>query len=315
MNEALYIKQNLNPKDIHFSKPVSGSSMEDFRIMLSAYLKMHLGEGKYDNIQSRILDIADVNNDGKVSLPEARSMWALLQEKEFLMMMVLGNSDYIPRLKGFCGNMYIMEGIYSSRLFGAEFPSVIDYLLPGSISKYFKRKIAPSWPDRAHIVVGLLEFVEEILDGPVGNLYMCDVNERGIGYTINSDVKVLKVDGVLTEQTVQMTLRERACTTSSDCTLGENCHSFCDSATGKCSGEIIQPNLQLVCHMLHDYLLDNSPHEIKAQLVELLNKCEGLKKTSTNMHMDHSLVLNNLRSLLWNQISHLKKFSKVAKSL
>ncbi|XP_071802429.1 divergent protein kinase domain 1A-like [Asterias amurensis] len=313
MDEELYIKQDLNPRDIRFSKPASGTSMEDFRIMLSAYLKTHLGEGKYDIIQSRILDIADVNNDGKVSLPEARSMWALLQEKEFLMMMVLGNSDYIPKLLGFCGNMYIMEGVYSYRLFGTEFPSIIDYLLPGMVSRYFKRKMAPPWSDKAHIVVGLLEFVEEILDGPMGNLYMCNVNELGIGYTGHSDVKVLKVEGILTEQAVQTSLQERACTVSADCALGENCRSFCDSSTGRCSGEIIQPNLQRVCHMLRDYLLDNSPYEIRAQLRVLLDKCEGLEKTSTNMQMDHSLVLNNLKSLLWKQVSHLKKFSKAAK--
>ncbi|XP_038046483.1 divergent protein kinase domain 1A-like [Patiria miniata] len=314
MDEPLYIKQSLNPAEVSFQKPASGSSMEDLRIMISAYLKRHLGDGgNIDSIQSRILNLADSNNDGKVSLPEARSVWALLQSKEFLIMMVLGDSDYIPRLLGFCGNMYIMEGIRAFRLFGTEFPPLLDFVLPNSAKMYFQRKIAPPWTDRAHIVVGLLEFVEEIMEGPAGNLYMCHVNERGIGYTAYSDVKILRLEGVLTEQAVKTSLQDRTCFGDWDCMLGENCRSPCDKS-GKCSGEMIQPNLQRVCHMLTVYLLDNAPSDVHQELEDLLGKCKRLEFGSKNMHMDHSLVLNNLKSLLWKQVSHLKKFSKTSRS-
>ncbi|XP_022093932.1 protein FAM69A-like isoform X2 [Acanthaster planci] len=315
IDEPLYIKQLLNPQREGFNKPASGSSMEDLRIMISANLKRHLGDAiNLDRVQSRILNLADSNNDGKVSLPEARSIWSLLQAKEFLMMMVLGESDYIPRLLGFCGNMYIMEGIHAFRLYGAEFPPFVDFVLPNSAQRFFQRKIAPPWTDRAHIVVGLLEFVEEIMEGPAGNLYMCHVNEMGIGYTAYSDVKILRLDGVLTEQAVQSSLRDRTCFGDGDCLLGENCRSPCDKLTGRCTGEMMQPNLQRVCHMLSAYLLDDSPYEILQELQDLLSKCEDLKFGSKNMNMDHSLVLNNLKSLLWKQVSHLKKFSKTSRT-
>ena len=298
-----------------YRKPAEGSSMDDFRIMITAYLNRKLGEGNYDQLQSKIVNIADINHDGKVSLPEARSMWALLQGAEFLMMMVLPNSEYIPKLLGFCGDLYITEGVISYRLYGVDFPSFFNFLFPERLKKSINHMAAPDWPQKAHIGVGLLEFVEEIFDGPTGNLLMCNVNERMIGYNANFDVKILNVVDIYTEKTVSSALQDqRLCRTASDCVFGASCRSFCDSDTGRCSGDIVRPNLQRVCERLYDFLLHSAPSAISTQLKKGLDKCVALEKTSASMLMDRSLILNELKDFLWKQISNSKKFMQEKKS-
>ena len=312
--KSVLIKYHMDLANSGYKKPEVGSSMDDFRIMINAYLNRKLGEGSYEQLQMKIINIADINHDGKVSLPEARSMWALLQGAEFLIMMVLPNSEYIPKLVGFCGDLYVTEGLTSYRLYGVDFPSFIEFLFPTRLKTAINRAASPDWPQKAHIGVGLLEFVEEIFDGPTGNLLMCDVNELSIGYNGNYDVKVLNLASIHSEKSVTNILQDRKCRTAGDCVFGENCRSYCDSDTGQCSGEMVRPNLQRVCEMLYEFLLRSAPSAISTQLKKDLDKCVGLEKTSSNMLMDRSLILNELKDLLWKQISNSKQFMQQKKT-
>lgn len=63
------------------------------------------------DLVSLVFSVADYNKDGLISLPEARSMWALLQLNEFLLAIVLQDREHTPRLLGFCGDMYVMEKV------------------------------------------------------------------------------------------------------------------------------------------------------------------------------------------------------------
>ena len=58
-----------------------------------------------------VMSVADANKDGQVSLPEARSAWALLQLNEFLLAVVLQDREHTPKLLGFCGDLYVMEKV------------------------------------------------------------------------------------------------------------------------------------------------------------------------------------------------------------
>ncbi len=313
-HHPVLFKYHMDLANSGYKKPETGSSMDDFRIMIIAYLNRKLGEGNYDQLQTKIVNIADINHDGKVSLPEARSMWALLQGTEFLITMVLPNSEYIPKLLGFCGDLYITEGLKSYRLYGVDFPAFVDFLFPTKLKNSVNKAAAPDWPKKAHIGVGLLEFVEEIFDGPTGNLLMCDVSELNIGYNSNYDVKVLNLADIHAEKSVTAVLQDRQCRTAGDCVFGANCRSFCDSDTGHCSGEVVRPNLQRVCEMIYDFLLRSAPSAINSQLEKDLDKCVALEKTSANMLMDHSLLLNEMKDILWKQISNSKQFMQQKKT-
>lgn len=72
----------------------------------------------------------------------------------------------------------------------------------------------------------------------------------------------------------------------------------------RCTTEVIQPNLAKVCQLLKDYLLRGAPSDIHEELEKQLYLCIALKVTANQMEMEHSLILNNLKMLLWKKISH-----------
>ncbi|XP_077986434.1 divergent protein kinase domain 1A-like isoform X2 [Glandiceps talaboti] len=290
-----------------YNKPEKGSSMDDFRVILSAYLERKLGDGDHSNLLTRIIGVADINYDGKVTLAEAKTMWALLQNSEFFMMMVLKESDHIPKLEGFCGDMFIVEEAMVDRVYGVELPGAINMMLPNSYKRSIDQWFTPTWPQKAHIAVGMLEFVEEIFHGPNGNLYMCDLTEHSVGFTDKHEVKVINFANLVPETTLAQILRERRCTQNSDCSYAENCNTVCDSHTQQCTGQLVHPNLQKVCVLLHTFLLRGAPSEVKQEVEEELQKCLSLDATKDNdIQLTHSLVLNSLRSTLWKQISNEK---------
>ena len=72
----------------------------------------------------------------------------------------------------------------------------------------------------------------------------------------------------------------------------------------RCTSEVIQPNLAKACQLLKDYLLRGAPPEIREELEKQLYSCIALKVTANQMEMEHSLILNNLKTLLWKKISY-----------
>ncbi len=50
-----------------FSKPSKGTSMEEFRTMVTTYVDDKLSSGDHSSLVERIMNTADVNNDSKVS--------------------------------------------------------------------------------------------------------------------------------------------------------------------------------------------------------------------------------------------------------
>lgn len=75
-----------------------------------------------------ILTVADGDKDGQVSLGEAKSAWALLQLNEFLLMVILQDKEHTPKLMGFCGDLYVMESVEYTSLYGISLPWVIELL-------------------------------------------------------------------------------------------------------------------------------------------------------------------------------------------
>lgn len=255
---------------------------------------------------SRIIAMADVNRDGKVSLAEAKSIWALLQLNEFLLMLSLHEKEHTSKLLGHCGDLYVTEKIPHTSLYGVDIPPFLQSLLPSVVHQIIHQWFAPAWPRRAKIAIGLLEFVEEIFHGTYGNFYICETNLKNVGYNDKYDFKMVNLRKVATEMTIRGFLKGRHCEQNVDCTYGKDCTATCDKLMKQCKSDVVQPNLAKVCGLLQDYLLYGAPLELREELQKQLRTCMTLSGLASQMEVHHSLVLNNLKTLLWKKISNTK---------
>ncbi|KAA0719790.1 Protein FAM69B [Triplophysa tibetana] len=255
---------------------------------------------------TRVISLADVNGDGKVSLAEAKSVWALLQINEFVLMVALHDKEHAPRLLGFCGDLYVTEHVAHSALFRLAVPGWMKPVFPEALAGALNRWLAPAWPHRARITIGLLEFVEEVFHGVYGSFYMCDASSQRVGYNDKYDFKMADLQSVASEATVKGFLRGRTCEVNADCTYGRDCMATCDRLARQCNVEVVQPNLAKVCALLQNFLLFGAPADLREDLEKQLRTCVTLSGLASQMEVHHSLVLNNLKTLLWKKISNTK---------
>ncbi|XP_043098709.1 divergent protein kinase domain 1A isoform X1 [Puntigrus tetrazona] len=290
-----------------FNRPTKGTSMEKFKEMVFSHLKAKVGDqASLADLVTLVLGVADSNKDGQISLSEAHSAWALLQLNEFLMSIVLQEREHTPRLLGFCGDLYVMEKVPYVPLYGVSLPWLVELWIPNSLRRSIDQWAAPSWPRKAKIAIGLFELVEDLFHGTFGSFLMCDVSAAGFGYTERHDIKVVDARRIVPEAAFQEVMRERRCEEDSDCTYGRDCLTSCDLTKHRCTTEVTQPNLAKVCSTLKNYLLYGAPSDVKDELEKQLYACIALRGASEQMEMEHSLILNNLKTLLWKKISHTK---------
>uniref|UniRef100_A0A2K5X703 Divergent protein kinase domain 1A n=3 Tax=Macaca TaxID=9539 RepID=A0A2K5X703_MACFA len=261
-------------------------------------------QGNLSELVNLILTVADGDKDGQVSLGEAKSAWALLQLNEFLLMVILQDKEHTPKLMGFCGDLYVMESVEYTSLYGISLPWVIELFIPSGFRRSMDQLFTPSWPRKAKIAIGLLEFVEDVFHGPYGNFLMCDTSARNLGYNDKYDLKMVDMRKIVPETNLKELIKDRHCESDLDCVYGTDCRTSCDQSTMKCTSEVIQPNLAKACQLLKDYLLRGAPSEIREELEKQLYSCIALKVTANQMEMEHSLILNNLKTLLWKKISY-----------
>ncbi|XP_013919879.1 PREDICTED: protein FAM69B [Thamnophis sirtalis] len=288
-----------------FNKPTRGTSMDEFREMLLNFLKAGLGDqASLTNLVSQIIAMADVSRDGKLSLAEAKSIWALLQLNDFLLTFSLHEKEHTPRLLGHCGDLYLTEKIHHTSLHTMDFPPFLQPLLPSAVLRVIRQWFSPAWPRRAKIAIGLLEFVEEIFHGTYGNFYICEAGFTHMGYNNRYDFKMVDLRTVAAEMTIQRFLKGRHCEQNTDCTYGKDCVAPCDKLMKQCKSDIVQPNLAKVCGLLLEYLLHGAPSDLKEELQKQLKTCTTLSGLASQMEVHHSLVLNSLKTLLWKKISN-----------
>ncbi|KAM9130121.1 divergent protein kinase domain 1A isoform 1-T1 [Pangshura tecta] len=309
MEETIHLDlgTELEPRKeiVLFDKPTRGTTVQKFKEMVYGLFKQRLGEqGNLSELVNLILSVADGNKDGRVSLPEAKSAWALLQLNEFLLMVILKDKEHTPKLMGFCGDLYVMERVEYTSLYGISLPWILELFIPSSFRRSMDQWFTPSWPRKAKIAIGLLEFVEDIFHGPYGNFLMCDTSAKNLGYNDKYDLKMVDMRKIVPEINLKELLKDRHCESDLDCVYGTDCRTLCDQSKMKCTTEIIQPNLAKTCQLLKDYLLRGAPSEIREELEKQLYSCIALKVTANQMEMEHSLILNNLKTLLWKKISH-----------
>ncbi|KAF6730727.1 Protein FAM69A [Oryzias melastigma] len=290
-----------------FDKPSKGTSVEKFREMVFSLLKAKLGEQvNLSGLVSHILSVTDGNRDGRVSLPEARSTWAILQMDEVLLGLLLQERGHTPRLLGFCGDLYMTERVPYGPLYGFALPWPLVSWVPNSLQRTIDQWFTPSWPRKAKISMGLLELVEDVFHGTYGNFLICDLAAMHFGYTDRHELRLTKTQVVVPEFEFRRVMRALRCEKDADCVYGADCQTSCDLSENRCREKPLQPNLAKACRTLKDYLLRGAPSGMREELERQLFACMALRGNSRQLDMEHSLILNNLKALLWRQISHTK---------
>lgn len=255
-------------------------------------------------LAGQVLLMADFDGDSRVSLAEARSVWALLQQHEVLLLLSLQDKEHAARLLGCCGDLYATEGAPHRPWPGAALPPLLRPLLPPALLAALQRWLGPAWPWRAKIALGLLEFVEELFHGAYGTFYMCETTLASVAYTAQYDFRMADLQQVAPEAAVQRFLRGRPCQRTADCTYGRDCSAPCDQLVRQCKGDLLQPTLAKVCALLRDLLLPGAPASLREELGRQLRTCTTLSGRAGQVEARHALVLAHLKALLWQEISH-----------
>jgi len=161
----------------------------------------------------------------------------------------------------------------------------------------------PRWTDRGKVAVGLLEFTLDIYQHHSdGSFYLCDTNETNVGFTKKFDFLMHDMSGVLPQKTLESLLQDLKCTRNKQCSYTEHCRTICNVDEGRCTGQLVRPNLSLICDILKPYLLPNMPKVIRADFLNLIARCVKLWTMAPDFEVQHSLIINDLRSLLWRHI-------------
>ncbi|XP_007945238.1 divergent protein kinase domain 1B [Orycteropus afer afer] len=288
-----------------FDKPTRGTSMKEFRDMTLGLLKATLGDlPSLPELVGQVLAMADFNEDSRLSLAEAKSVWALLQRTEALLLLALQEKGHTARLLGHCGDLYLTEGRPHGSAQATMLPAGLRPLLPTALLHALQQWLGPAWPWRAKVAVGLLEFLEELFHGTYGTFYLCETTLAHVGYTAGYSFKMTDLQQVAPEAAVRRFLQGRRCEHSGDCTYGRDCRAPCDRLMRQCKGDLLQPNLAKVCELLLDYLLPGAPAALRPELSRQLRTCTTLSGPAGQVEARHALVLSHLKGLLWREISY-----------
>lgn len=193
-----------------------------------------------------------------LSPAQLHSMWSLLAQDEFSMLMIMRNSTALPQLIGSCGHAYAVSSFPPSSLFS---------LLRSSHS---------SWADRVRTALGFITLEKQLAMTPYGTLGLCDVKpgnfgvrprkecrsnrltprhdgamvgvEEGGGESLDDckeyDIQAIDTDMSFFPERLKETLGQGPCTSDEECDFFD-CHASCDTARHQCAETRTNSNMQV----------------------------------------------------------------------
>ncbi|XP_005107722.1 divergent protein kinase domain 1A-like [Aplysia californica] len=279
-----------------------GYSVQQFLERLRAFVRHELGEGDHSVLIKRLFKEFDRSGDGMLQLGEAQSLWRLLRQPYFLSFFIFQDSPSVPYLNGTCGQLTVWHEPYNRArhvLYRRASPWPLSMF---SDTAY--RWTLPSWMRRAKVVMSLLELVEEMYEKEGVRYHLCHMD----GLTLHMHPKDFEVlishnAMLLSARQVQNRLSNMTCRRHSDCYLTEQCQTSCDYQTGRCTDSLVRPTLSFVCEIMEEYLLFDTPKQIKANLTRLIRRCVLLGRRSASI-VTHSVLLIDLKNVIWNFIQY-----------
>lgn len=205
------------------------------------------------------------------SIAEMNSVYALLQQTEYLFNLALQGLGVVPKIFGTCGHAYAVE--FLSPLETRLSPERSD------ISGF-------GFKDRAMIALRILNTVD-VLENAMGEeIHQCDMKSSHFGVDAKGLVKMLDLDAFGLHSTVQANIASAGhCEVDRDCDFFD-CAGHCN-AQGQCDPAVLNNNLQRICKNIflgnlfgrYTGLLRSPPSGIATELYALLNECGGTSRT------------------------------------
>ncbi|XP_014662567.1 PREDICTED: protein FAM69C-like isoform X2 [Priapulus caudatus] len=217
------------------------------------------------------------------------SLWSLLQQDEYVMLVRLLHNTHFPHVLGTCGHFYAIDYIPSDAILSPRLVTGGD-----------------DWSLRAHVARQFLELAAS-LDRDFGErVHICDVKADNFGLGADLGVYVIDADSVLVDSRLRA---EFAFTTSNEnCSSHEACSFFdcltlCNFETGWCQPQRINSNLQVICRDIFTSRLSNArrgllrspPTAIANRLAVILKECVNLISASNEQE---TYIYSQLDSLL-----------------
>ena len=171
-------------------------------------------------------------SDGVLSYHEMWYCYALLESDEFLLSLLLRNSNCVPNLYGICGHV-----------FGVEY-------MPVEMLEALPRLVVDerSWLTKVNLGLAMLDMIKRLDETPYGTFYLCDVQFTNFGaIKSKSGIIVVPIDvdiAWLAPQMKQVMIGESRVNCSSD----QDCHFIsclgrCDPIRKKCDPNSYSNNL------------------------------------------------------------------------
>ena len=127
------------------------------------FLKSHTTEGEVEDSRTKAL---------------MRSVWALIQQSEYVMMAFLQDKSHIPKVGGTCGHFYQMEYLPHGEALESTLLEVAGL-----------GKEVP-WRSRLKVTLSLLEALRSYDEEFRETLHLCDVKSENFGVSAGGTVKV-----------------------------------------------------------------------------------------------------------------------------
>ncbi|KAM6217579.1 divergent protein kinase domain 1C [Rhynchocyon petersi] len=195
---------------------------------------------------------------------EVASLWALLQQEEFVLLSLLrGLSRHVPPVLGSCGHFYAVERL------AAGSPQ-LRALFPLDAARGARAGAGA-------IALGFLELVRHLEQDFAHRLHLCDVKPDNFAIRSDLTVVVIDVDMAFFEPKMREIL-EQNCTGDEDCDFFD-CFSKCDLRVNRCGGQRVNSNLQVICDKILRHLfaslLEGSgvTSQLQRQLQEVVQQC------------------------------------------
>lgn len=230
---------------------------------------------------------------------EMENLWPLLQENEYLMMILYENWEVFPQLIGTCGTFYAVEYVRP-----IETPTTVLAL---SDSK-------PEWAKRLKLAVMILNLLQEFETDFPEPLYLCDVKINHFGLPLGGQkLKFLDLDAIFPKSIIDRVIADgKNCEKHEDCDYFD-CRSVC-SKNKRCESPVLNNNLQIICEKIFlGWTLSGTiiiPGLLMSQhttstLAVLLRQCANPDSDTT--HLPRAAATDSLKKRLYNMLSEMEQ--------
>lgn len=222
-------------------------------------------------VENQILSKLPLTKWKNYSIADLESLWSVLEQDEFMKLLLLAGNKHIPKLYGWCGHVYAVE-----------------YTPIGDIFQTIKFRHTLPWRERAKVALSFLEMVHSFKHTPYGEFMLCDVQQSNFGVKVpDFTVQAIDIDLAEFPRTLSDFMSQPQCRKDADCDFFD-CIPYCEYGTEKCTPQAKTNNFQNICqdmfrskHFGSKGLLENAPQAVAYELRNILEKCSVVPPNST----------------------------------